>query len=74
MTMMMVELGKASKTMKMSKEEMEWRAERDLEILMDAKRIKADKARYQAAIARGRDRLDGLMKIVGDDDADEVKS
>ena len=69
-----LEISIESKTMKMSKEEMEWRAERDLEILMDAKRIKADKARYQAAIARGRDRLDGLMKIVGDDDADEVKS
>ena len=69
-----LEISTESKTMKMSKEEMEWRAERDLEILMDAKRIKADKARYQAAIARGRDRLDGLMKIVGDDDADEVKS
>lgn len=69
-----LEISTESKTMKMSKEEMEWRAERDLEILMDAKRIKADKARYQAAIARGRERLDGLMKIVGDDDADEVKS
>lgn len=72
--MMMVELGKASKTMKMSKEEMEWREERDQEIPMDAQRIKADKARYLAAIGRGRDRLDGLAKIVGDDDADEVKS
>lgn len=72
--MMVLKLGVASKTMKMSKEEQNWQADSDLDILMQAKRIKADKPRYQAAIARGRERLDGLMKIVGDDDADEVKS
>lgn len=66
--------GVTSKTMKMSKEEQSWRAEDDLRTLMEAKKIKADKGRYQAAIAKGRERMDGLMKIVGDDDADEVKS
>lgn len=72
--MMVVELGVAGKSMKMSKEEKGWQAEGDLRVLMEAKKIKADKSRYAAAIAFGRERLDGLMKIVGDDDAAEVKS
>jgi hypothetical protein len=74
MNMMVVELGYAGKTMKMSKEEQVWRAEEDLRVLMEAKKIKADKSRYAAAVAQGRERLDRLMKIVGDDDAAEVKS
>jgi len=60
--------------MKISKDEQNWRAEDDLRTLMEAKKIKADKTRYMAAIAKGRERLDGLMKLVSDDDADEVKS
>ena len=72
--MMVVELGIAGKTMKMSKEEQVWRAEDDLRALMEAKKIKGDKTRYARAVALGRERLDGLMKIVGDDDAAEVKS
>ena len=72
--MMMIQLGVAGKNMKMSKDEQNWRAEDDLRTLMEAKKIKADKARYMAAIAKGRERLDGLMKLVSDDDVDEVKS
>lgn len=58
----------------MMKSEKDWQAEDDLRTLMEAKKIKADKTRYMAAIAKGRERLDGLMKLVSDDDADEVKS
>ena len=58
----------------MGKSDKEWMAEDDLRTLMEAKKIKADKTRYMAAIAKGRERLDGLMKLVSDDDVDEVKS
>jgi len=51
----------------------EWQAEEDLRTLMEAKRIKADPKRYKAAIAKGRERLDTMMKIVSDDDASEDK-
>lgn len=43
----------------------------DLETLMEASRIRRDDKRLKAAIAAGRERLDGLMKIVSDEDNDE---
>lgn len=62
------------KNMKVTENEIEdrnWKAECDLDTLMQARRIKADAKRYQAAIAAGKQRMNGLMKIVSDDDADE---
>ncbi len=53
------------------REDRGWKAEYDLDTLMQARRIKADAKRYRAAIAAGKQRMDGLMKIVSDDDADE---
>jgi hypothetical protein len=61
------------KTM-LSKEEKSWRAESDLDVLMQAKKIEADKARYQAALAKGKERMAKLKTLVSDDDADEGKT
>jgi hypothetical protein len=66
--------GDMPKNMKVTELELEdrnWKAEVDLDTLMQASRIKADAKRYQAAIAAGKQRMNGLMKIVSDDDADE---
>jgi hypothetical protein len=65
-----IELKPAGKTM-LSKEEKSWRAESDLEVLMQAKKIEADRARYQAALAKGKERMEKLKKIVSDDDDDD---
>lgn len=58
----------------LNKEEKSWRAESDLEVLMQAKKIEMDAARYRAALAKGKERMAKLKKLVSDDDDDEGKT
>lgn len=58
----------------LNKEEKSWRAESDLEVLLQAKKIEMDAARYRAALAKGKERMAKLKKLVSDDDDDEGKT
>lgn len=53
------------------KEEGAWRAEQDLETLICAKKIKADKKRMQAVRALAQKRLTTLASLAGDEAAEE---
>lgn len=53
--------GKAIDTL--SGEDREWRAQRDLETLIEAEKIKADKDRLKAAMAKKREMQANLKKV-----------
>lgn len=47
----------------MSKEEKDWRAEDDLRTLIEAEKIKKDKARLKAAMAKKREKMKALENL-----------
>lgn len=49
----------------MSKEEKDWRAEEDLRTLIEAEKIKKDKARLKAAMAKKREKVKALQDLEG---------
>ena len=55
----------------LSKDEAKWRAERDLETLMECERIEKDPKRLKAAKAIAKERMKDLETIKGESSKDE---
>ena len=55
----------------LSKDEAKWRAERDLETLMECERIEQDPKRLKAAKALAKERMKDLEMIKGESSKDE---
>lgn len=54
-----------AKSIAMSSDEKEWRAKEDLHTLIEAEKIKQDKARLKAAMAKKRELSKALAKVEG---------
>jgi len=50
----------------MAKQEKEWRADADLRTMIEAEKIKKDKARYAAAMKMRDEMMKGLEKVGGE--------